>query len=45
VLADVLGRDGAELSASAIRQRNLTDADHLGILHAIWTAETPPRPP
>ncbi len=27
VLADVLGRDGAELSASAIRQRNLADAN------------------
>jgi AAA domain/TrwC relaxase len=40
VLADVLGRDGAELSASTIRQRNLANADHLGILHAIWTAET-----
>ncbi len=40
VLADVLGRDGAELSATAIRQRNLANADHLGILHAIWTAET-----
>ena len=40
VLADVLSRDGTELSAYAIRQRNLTDADHLGILHAIWTAET-----
>ena len=40
VLADVLGRDGAELPASAIRQRNLANADHLGILYAIWTAET-----
>jgi len=40
VLADILGRDGAELSASTIRQRNLANADHLGILHAIWTAET-----
>ena len=40
MLADVLGRDGAELSASAIRQRNLADADHLAILNAIWTAET-----
>jgi hypothetical protein len=40
VLADVLDRDGAELSASAIRQRNLANADHLGILNAIWTAET-----
>ena len=42
VLADVLGRDGAELSASAIRQRNLANADHLAVLHAIWTAETTP---
>jgi hypothetical protein len=40
VLADVLSRDGAELSASAIRQRNLANADHLAVLHAIWTAET-----
>jgi hypothetical protein len=40
VLADVLGRDGAEQSASAVRQRNLANADHLAILHTIWTAET-----
>jgi hypothetical protein len=40
VLADVLGRDGAELSASETRRRNLANADHLGVLHAIWTAET-----
>ena len=40
VLADVLGRSGAELPASAIRWRNLANADHLGVLHAIWTAET-----
>jgi conjugative relaxase-like TrwC/TraI family protein len=40
VLADVLSRDGAEQSASAIRQRNLAQADHLAILHAIWAAET-----
>ena len=40
VLADVLGRDGAELSATEIRRRNLADADHLAVLHAIWTAET-----
>ena len=40
VLADVLDCDGAELSASATRQRNLANADHLGILNAIWTAET-----
>jgi hypothetical protein len=40
VLTDVLSRDGAELSASAIRQRNLANADHLVTQHAIWTAET-----
>jgi hypothetical protein len=40
VLADVLSRDGAAQSASAIRQRNLANADHLATLHAIWTAET-----
>ena len=40
VLADILSRDGAELSASVTRQRNLANADHLATLHAIWTAET-----
>jgi hypothetical protein len=40
VLADVLDRDGAELPATETKQRNLANADHLGILHAIWTAET-----
>ena len=40
VLADVLGRDGAEQSASVTRQRNLANADHLAVLHAIWVAET-----
>jgi conjugative relaxase-like TrwC/TraI family protein len=40
VLADVLNHDGAELSATETRRRNLANADHLGILHAIWTAET-----
>ena len=40
VLADVLGRDGAELSASETRRRNLANADHLGVLNAIWIAET-----
>ena len=29
---------------SQIRQQNLANADHLGILHAIWTAETTRRP-
>ena len=40
VLSDVLDRDGAELSASQTRQRNLANADHLAILTTIWTAET-----
>jgi hypothetical protein len=40
VLADVLGRDGAELSATQTRRRNLANADHLAILHATWAAET-----
>ena len=40
VLADVLSRDGAELSATQTRRRDLANADHLAVLHAIWTAET-----
>jgi len=40
VLAGVLTRDGQQLSASQIRRQALADADHLAILHAIWTAET-----
>jgi hypothetical protein len=40
VLADILSRDGAELSATEIRRRNLANADHLAVLHSIWTAET-----
>jgi len=42
VLAGVLGRDGQLLSATQTRNRALTDADHLAILHAIWAAETTP---
>ena len=42
VLAGVLDRDGQQLSASQTWQQALTDADHLAILHAIWTAETTP---
>ena len=42
VLSDVLGRDGQQLSALQTRQQALADADHLAILHAIWTAETTP---
>ena len=33
-------RDGQELSASRTRQQALTDADHLALLHAIWTDQT-----
>jgi AAA domain len=40
VLAAVLDRDGQLLSATQDRHRALTDADHLAILNAIWTAET-----
>ena len=42
MLAGVLDRDGQQLSASQTRQQALADADHLAILHAIWTAETTP---
>ena len=42
VLGDVLDRDGQQSSASQIRQQALANADHLAILHAIWTAETTP---
>jgi hypothetical protein len=37
VLAGVLDRDGQQLSASQTRQQALAGADHLAILHAIWT--------
>ena len=40
VLAEVLGRDGGQLSASQTWQQALSDADHLAVLHSIWTAET-----
>jgi conjugative relaxase-like TrwC/TraI family protein len=42
VLAGVLDRDGQQNSAIQTRSRALADADHLAILHAIWTAETTP---
>jgi hypothetical protein len=42
VLAGVLDRDGQQLSASQTWRQALADADHLAILHAIWTAETTP---
>jgi len=39
VLADVLRRDGAERSASEIRQQDRRNADHLAVLNAIWQGE------
>jgi hypothetical protein len=42
VLAEVLDRDGRQLSATQTWQQALADADHLAILHAIWSAETAP---
>jgi hypothetical protein len=43
VLSGVLQRDGQQLSAIQVQRQALQDADHLAILHAIWTAETAPR--
>jgi ATP-dependent exoDNAse (exonuclease V) alpha subunit len=40
VLAGVLDRDGQQLSATQTRQQALADADHLAILHAIWSDQT-----
>ena len=43
VLAEMItGRDGAAESASQAWRQALADADHLAVLHAIWTAETTP---
>jgi hypothetical protein len=42
VLAAVLDRDGQQHSATQARHQALADADHLAVLHAIWTAETTP---
>jgi conjugative relaxase-like TrwC/TraI family protein len=41
-LSAVLDRDGQQLSATQTRNQALADADHLAVLHAIWTAETAP---
>ena len=40
VLAAVLDHDGQQHSATQTRNQALADADHLALLHAIWTAET-----
>jgi conjugative relaxase-like TrwC/TraI family protein len=42
VLAGVLARDGQQRSATQARNQALADADHLAVLHAIWTAEITP---
>jgi hypothetical protein len=42
VLAGVLDNDGGQLPATQARQQALSDADHLAVLHTIWTAETAP---
>ena len=42
VLAAVLDHDGQQHSATQTRSQALADADHLALLHAIWTAETTP---
>jgi TrwC relaxase/AAA domain len=36
VLAEALGRDGAVLSATETLRRELSQADHLGVLSSIW---------
>jgi hypothetical protein len=36
VLADVLARDASDLAATEYRARQRSNADHLGLLHAIW---------
>src|SRR4029453_10040989 len=40
VLADVLERDGAELSALEGQERSFSGSDNLAILHAQWYSET-----
>jgi hypothetical protein len=36
MLAPVVRRDEADMSATETREQALSDADHLGALHAIW---------
>jgi hypothetical protein len=40
VLAEIIRRDGATASAAQTWQRAIVDADHLAVLHAMWTMET-----
>jgi len=39
VAADILGHDGAEMSALETQDRALADADHLAVLNAMWQGE------
>ena len=44
VLADVIARDGTEMSATEYRRRQLANADHLALLDTMWQdATTGPR--
>ncbi len=44
VLADIIARDGTELSATEYRRRQLANADHLALLDSMWQdAITGPR--
>jgi conjugative relaxase-like TrwC/TraI family protein len=36
MLADVLARDGTDLAATEYQEQQRSNADHLGLLHAIW---------
>jgi hypothetical protein len=36
VLADVLARDATDVAATEYREQRWSNADHLGLLHAIW---------
>ena len=40
VAADVLSRDGSEMSALEMQSHALANADHLAVLNAIWQGET-----
>jgi hypothetical protein len=40
VAADILGRDGAQVSALEEQSRALANADHLAVLNAVWQGET-----
>jgi DNA replication protein DnaC len=42
VLADVLARDGAELSALEMREQNAAEADNLGYLHGMFSDQVTP---